>query len=197
MSEAQKTTLVKKITMSEVGGIARNSGGFKPKRDFGADENGHFAPRLLMRVLGVVVDYKLGTTTYGEFIKFAGNFAAINSEGAKFRSNALILPGPADTLTLDAFKAGEGSPIELAFDIMVIPDGGERGYKFQVQPLMEQKQADPLAQLENQVASRFALPLPVVNQPLLPGVSDGGTVAEDSAPTETAAAEKPSGKKTK
>jgi len=171
-TNAKKITLLKKITMSEVFGIVRASGGFKPKVHFGANEAGEFAPTLIMRVAGVVHGLERGTTTYGEYIRFKGNFAAINAQGAEFRSPSLILPSPADGLTEAALAESDGKPVELAFDIMAVHDAGDRGYKFQVQPLLQQTQADPLDTLLSGVAETFALPAPVVKreeQQSLPG----------------------------
>lgn len=173
----KRVTLLKKITMSEVNGLLRASGGFKPKVHFGAAEDGSFAPVLIMRVAGVVTGKEVGTTNYGPFVRFKGNFAAINKNGDEFRSPSLILPPPADGLTEAAFDAGDGTPVELAFDIMAVHDAGDRGYKFQVQPLMQQTQADPLDTLLATVGQNFALPAPVANTPEAPQ-GDGGTVAE-------------------
>lgn len=179
---ANKVTLLKKITMSEVFGVVRASGGFKPKTHFGADADGNFDPILIMRVAGVVHTTTQGTTNYGDYVIFKGNFAAYDRKGKQFRSPNLILPPPADGLTLAAFQDGEGSPVELAFDIFAVPDAGDRGYKFQVQPLMQQTQADPLDQLLSSVNSAFALPAPVA------------TPIENEAAKNAAAGEEKSGK---
>lgn len=157
---SKRFTLLKKITMSEVCGLARASGGFKPKTHFGADENGNFAPFLLMRVIGVVDSYKSGTTNYGEYLKFEGNFGAINNDGIEFRSTVAILPPPADALLKQAVDKAEGAPVQMAFDVMAVQDAGDRGYKFQVTPLMEQAESDPLAGLMGSVNKEFALPAP-------------------------------------
>lgn len=155
-----KTTLLKKIVMGEVNGIVRGSGGFKPKAHFGADENGNFAPTLVMRVAGIARGMEIGQTNYGEFIKFKGNFAAINSKGEEFRSPFAILPEPAAGLTREMVENAEGNPVEFAFDIIAVPDASDRGYKFQCQPLMEKVQGDPLDAIVNYVLERHALPAP-------------------------------------
>jgi len=189
-----KTTLLKKIVMGEVNGIVRGSGGFKPKAHFGADENGNFAPILVMRVAGIARGMEIGQTNYGEFIKFKGNFAAINSKGEEFRSPFAILPEPAAGLTREMVENAEGNPVEFAFDIIAVPDASDRGYKFQCQPLMEKVQGDPLDAIVSHVLERHALPAPTA-QAL---VADSATGSEPAKPAE-GASDKPAdeGKKKK
>lgn len=159
MSKDQRATLLKKITMSEVARLKRASGGFKPKVHFGADDEGHFAPYLVARIVGIAYGYKVGSTNYGEYLEFNGNFGATNNYGEMFRSPKCIMPEPAAGLlqaAVDGADAGKG--VELAFDFMAVPDAGDRGYKFEVVPLMQRDPADPLDALTAQVGQQFALP---------------------------------------
>lgn len=175
---SKKFALLKKITLSEVFGLTRASGGFKPKAHFGADENGNFAPHLIMRVIGLVHGYSLGTTNYGDFYKFSGNFAAINADGEEFRSPICIVPSPADELLKNAVDSANGSPVQMAFDIHAVQDSGDRGYKFQITPLMQQEQGDPLDALMQTTAENFQLPAP--RQATLPGTE--AEAAPEQAP---------------
>jgi len=182
----KRSTLLKKITLAEVAGLKRASGGFKPKVHFGADDNGHFPPFLICRIVGVASSYKTGDSTYGPFLRFLGNFAATNNAGEVFRSPNAILPGPADELLKVAIDGADGKPVELAFDIIAIPDAGDRGYKYQVQPLMERAPSDPLDALMADVNDKFALPAPkAAQQDLLPPAGE-----PDPAPTADKAAKK-------
>lgn len=182
---ATKTTLLKKITMAEVFGLTRASGGFKPKAHFGANADGDFEPVLVMRVAGIVTGYEVGTTMYGDFKKFKGNIAALNAKGQEFRSPYAILPAPADDLTASMVDAANGSPVEFAFDVMAVPDAGDRGYKFQVQPLMEKVQGDPLDAIVNKVAEQFRLPATQgEKQQELPSVGEAAKTEQQPAEAE-------------
>lgn len=168
-TQNKRATLVKKITMTEVSGIKRGSGGFKPKAHFGADEHGNFPPFLIARIVGIAYGLKDGETNYGPYTEFHGNFSATNNAGEMYRSPKAILPEPAQSLLREAVeKAEAGKGIELAFDFLAVPDAGDRGYKFQVQPLMERDPADPLDALMADVSKQFALPAPAEQQPELP-----------------------------
>lgn len=155
-----RATLVRKITMSEVSRLKRNSGGFKPKVHFGADDNGQFAPYLIARVIGIATSSKLGSSNFGDYYEFLGNFSAINHDGEMFRSPKAILPEPAQSLLQAAVEGANGGTVELAFDFMAVPDSGDKGYKFEVIPLMQRDPADPLDTLLADVNSKFALPAP-------------------------------------
>ena len=172
--------LLKKITLSEVFGLPRGDGGFKPKKHFGADENGNFEPVLVMRIIGVANGYSMGTTNFGDFFKFSGNFAALNGDGEEFRSPIAILPGPADELLKNAIDSSEGKPVQIAFDVHAVKDSGDRGYKFRVTPLMQERQGDPLDALMAQTNEQFALPKP--KQPELPDVAAEAAPAEEKKP---------------
>lgn len=190
-TQNKRATLLKKITMSEVAGLKRASGGFKPKTHFGADENGNFPPFLVARIVGIAYSYKIGNTNFGEYLEFHGNFSATNNDGEMFRSPKTIMPEPAAGLLQAAVDGAEqGKGVELAFDFMAVPDAGERGYKFQVVPLMQRDPADPLDALTAQVAEQYALPPAASKQQALPLAEDGAPKADAEAAPEKAAAKK-------
>lgn len=184
---ANKVQLLRKITMSEVFGLARASNGFKPVRDFGAKMNTEtgvlepYAPFLIARIVGVVRNATEKTTDFGPYIEFSGNFGATNAKGQQFRAPKCILPEPAQSMLADALaSAGEGNAVELAFDFHAAYDTGDRGYKYTCTPLMKQPEEDPVARLSASVNEQFALPAPKADaQPELPG-----TEATEGTPEE-------------
>lgn len=128
-----------------------------------------------------------GSTTYGIFHKYKGEFKAVNLEtGEIYRASSLLLPEIADGLLLaqmmeagatlgkektgdKAETAGErvkGDPVEFAVCIGVSPaenkDGTGRGYQFTAKPIIESQVADPLESIEARI--KRALPAPTQNQ---------------------------------
>lgn len=197
MSQASK--LLRKITMSEVFGLPRKSGGFNPVRDFGAEmemKEGKptgvvlpFKPVLIARIVGVVRTQKDGQTDYGTYVEFGGNFGATNHKGETFRSPKCILPEPAQSLLSEALaSAGEGNAVELAFDFHAEPDAGDRGYKFACTPLMQQPEDDPVTRLAALTNEKYALPALAAPAPAAtpepaadPAPADGGEKAAKKA----------------
>lgn len=119
-----------------------------------------------------------GSTTYGIFHKYKGNFEAVNlATGEVYRSGTLLLPEIADAILLQGLLAAgatlgkekigntpgvegervQGDPVDFAVSIGVIPmeskDDTGRGYQFTVKPMMEVTAADPLKALRDHTAS--------------------------------------------
>lgn len=159
-------SILKKITIASVNNLG--VGGFKKKALLalpGAikDEEGGLAgfPTFLgMRALGIAKSMRHGTGTYGDWTAFLGEFVAYNADGEEFRAPQLILPEPANSMLAAAMEANPDMPIEVAFDIMVCYDKGERGYQYRCQPLMEVQQSDPLSALAESINKAKALPAP-------------------------------------
>jgi hypothetical protein len=156
----EKTETINKITMKAVGA--------QPKA--GTVE----APHMLLHVLGIARSFKTGSSNYGFFQKFSGDFEAINLEtGEVFRSNNLMLPAVAEMLLKSALidagaeagRAGdrgipdrEGKaatvPVEFAYAIGVKPgkprEGAQEsyaGYEYTVESLTTSKRSDALQSL--------------------------------------------------
>ena len=133
-------------------------------------------------IYGTARRFLIGTTTYGDYTKFQGDFEAVNtSNGETFRSNSLVLPELVEKMLVAALlaegaKAGKvktqntpevaggeaQAPVEFAFAIGVrkteTKEGSvSRGYEYTIRPLIQLKGADPLAHLRDQVK---ALPAP-------------------------------------
>lgn len=132
-------------------------------------------------IYGSARNYLVGTSTYGEFTKFRGDFEAVNlATGESYRSQNLLLPDIAAGLLVSALHAagakhgttktattpenpGEPAtaPVEFAIEIGVRKTAsdkpGGRGYEFTLRPLVETRDSDPLAALRKHVK---ALPAP-------------------------------------
>lgn len=119
----------------------------------------------VMRIMGLARAFEVGTSTYGEFFKFKGEFTAIDLQTQETAIGAVaFLPAPVDALLASTIRElGEGGkPVEFGFDIRVIPDDTEVGYHYEVKTLIESKPSNPMAALMNQLA---AVPLPVLAAP--------------------------------
>lgn len=120
----------------------------------------------LCAVYGRADRMELGSTTFGEYVKFKGQFEAQNiATGEIFQSGELIVPEIVSDLITGAMEANEGQAVEFAFIITAIADkkeGGQgRGYQFTAKPLIEEQKSDPLAMLRAKVTSS----VPVIEAP--------------------------------
>ena len=130
-------------------------------------------------IYGSARNYLVGSSTYGEFTKFRGDFEAVNlSTGENYRSQNLLLPDIAAGLLVAALHAagakhgttktattpenpGEPAtaPVEFAIEIGVRKTAsnkpGGRGYEFTLRPLVETRDSDPLAALRKHVKEHF------------------------------------------
>ncbi|WWT38939.1 ssDNA binding protein [Enterobacteria phage PRDroyal] len=112
----------------------------------------------LASIYGRVRGKKVGQSTFGDFIKFEGEFEGVNiATGEVFRSGALILPKVLESLLAGAVD-GENT-VDFAVEIWAKPsEKGNTGYEYGVKPLIEPAASDELAALRNQV--KAALPAP-------------------------------------
>lgn len=115
----------------------------------------------LMRVLGIASGVKTGSSNFGDWLAFTGNFKATNLEtGAEFRSGKIFLPTIASGLIEGAIQQAETDSVQFAFDIGVKPVQDRQGkdsYEYTVTPLVEAQDNDPLKQLENTLPKLAAI----------------------------------------
>lgn len=126
-------------------------------------------------IYGSARKYSIGSSTFGSFVKFHGDFEGVNcADGETFRSPALLLPELAQELLVSALnhagatagklkseenKGTEGesasSAVDFAFAVICVPvaDGkpSTTGYTYQIEPIVEPTGADPLAALRSTV----------------------------------------------
>ncbi len=100
-----------------------------------------------MKIVGVTTSATPGQTDKGEYLKFKGEFGAVNMDtGESFSAAVCILPNfIADTLSA-ALEASER--VEFAFMIGAKYSAKSvTGYEFTVTPLIEAKPSDAMARL--------------------------------------------------
>lgn len=163
----------------------------------------------LCHIFGTATGFREGSTTYGVFRKFEGNFEAVDlSSGEVFKSKWLLLPPIAEALLTEQLlslgatagrvktqddKGAEGtaasSPVDFAFSVGVKPifekDGKTivergQGYEYTVSPIVESKQADSLQHLRLISQKARGHALPA------PGQETGGAAPATSSEPEKA-----------
>ena len=129
----------------------------------------------LCEIYGSARKFSHGSSSFGMFVKFHGDFEAVNCEtGETFRSSSLLLPELAQDLLVSALKAGGATPgklksdenkavegeevsnaVDFAFRIIAVPapEGkpGGMGFSYALEPIVEPTGADPLAALRDRV----------------------------------------------
>lgn len=128
------------------------------------DDNGNIindSPVALMRIYGICNGIKTGTSTFGEWVAFTGNFKAIRlSDGEVFSGSQLFVPEVVTELLAPVVRAAQGADVEFAFDIGAKGTDTEVGYEYMVNPLMKIEESAPLLALEARL-NLAQLPAPV------------------------------------
>lgn len=130
-------------------------------------------PTKLYTLYGVISGYQAGTTEYGEFLKFKGDFKAkVAHDGKEFRAPACIVPVPMDNVLAGMYDAavkemvdpetgelpsGKRPQCQFAVEIGYKPGDTPTGYEWTVTPLMEMQENDAIVALENQLKSGLAI----------------------------------------
>lgn len=137
MATAIRPQYLKKITTATVGLTPKICDGIV------TDEVNKGQKVPVMRVYGVCRDQKQGTSNFGPYIKFGGEFEGVNlTTGEKFRAKALLLPpiaemGLADTLQ-EAKAKNPDAFVEFGLDIVVELNPSKQGgwaFKYGCKPL--------------------------------------------------------------
>jgi len=170
-----KPKLIKKITAKALG---------LAKKDLInlAKENADKKEILIFRALGRnIKDFEIGSSEYGEWYKFKGEFRATNAVTGEIYSSAnLMLPdvasdllknmidnaksqaqqsAEAEGLTPDLIKDAVRNACvnEFAIDITIIPvldpDTGNMDYSYGAQSLIEEIESDPFAELTAKIGA--------------------------------------------
>lgn len=117
----------------------------------------------VMTVLGIVKKYNEGEhAEYGTFFEFVGQFESESligpQSGESFRAPKCFLPEAATELLVNEINTiceihdGEMKDVQVAVKIQVrVDESANTNYVFQVVPLIEVEEADPLLQLKNKV----------------------------------------------
>lgn len=115
----------------------------------------------LATIIGIARSYKIGTSEYGEFAKFQGDFEAVRMvDGETFRAARMILPPILSEPLQTAVDADEShSGVQFAFELGVKGSEVAIGYEWAVRPIGKVSgTADPLAALREE--AQKALPAP-------------------------------------
>lgn len=118
----------------------------------------------LYKIIGQVHGSRTGVGQDGEpWIMFTGSFLATNLQtGELITSPQAALPKHISALLFDAVKNAEGQPVEFGFQIGAkVSEKSATGYEYEVDSLIEQRIADPLAAL----AARAGVAIPQLAAP--------------------------------
>lgn len=109
----------------------------------------------LYKVVGQATGYKVGTSNYGEWTGFTGNFEAYNINGEIFKSNMAFVQEPLQTM-IRAQLDNDVEMVEFGLSVSVKRrDDLEVGYEYVISPIIEVKESDALSHLR-----AMALPAP-------------------------------------
>lgn len=109
----------------------------------------------LARIYGMASKARPDQSDMGAFLRFSGRFRAQNFvDGTLYESGALILPGIAQDALAGALDGANGGAVEFAFEISAKYDKeAVTKYVYQVTPLFETSQDDPLERMGRKVAA--------------------------------------------
>jgi hypothetical protein len=135
----QQVSWLKKLTVANVVG--------KPKQAWVQD-----GAVDLFTVYGLCRSYQEESTSYGPYLRFKGDFKAIDSHRRQYRGAAMILPKAAEdmlaNMVLSAKEVSGQAYVEFGLVIGMTPSDAPIGYEFTVRPLIQEQDSDPLAALE-------------------------------------------------
>lgn len=114
----------------------------------------------LFAVYGVATGTKNGTSTFGDWLAFIGDFEGVEIvTGEISRSPVCFLPEPAQGMLEAALMKNENG-VEFSFIIGIKPNAkSTTGYEYTVKPVVASKQNDALEKLRG--ATTLALPAPI------------------------------------
>lgn len=138
---------VKKITMA--------SAGFTPRACEDLLAQNKQKKTTVLRIYGRCAEAKADSTDIGPFIKFSGEFEAVNLvDRTKYRSKTLILPQIAENFLDDAIQSVKSSDpnaiAQFGLDITVEENRSTKGgykFKYGVQPLIDAPKKDALSMI--------------------------------------------------
>lgn len=131
------------------------------------DVPGAPAEKILYDVYGMAHKTKTGSTDYGEWIAFKGDFEAITPDGEIFRSGTVHVQEPFQEMLLSALQnakqADENGSIQFAARVSIVPPRKGKpsatGYEYRVTPLVEAADSSPMLSLREK-AQQAAKSLP-------------------------------------
>lgn len=121
---------------------------------------------MLATIYGRCTAKKPGTSDYGEYIRFKGEFEGVNAfDGKVYRSATMIVPKTLEELLDVAIKLDEANAVDFAVEVWVEPsERSITGYTYIIKPLTEPEESDVLASLRQLAAPSNAKQLDAPKQ---------------------------------
>jgi len=130
-------------------------------------------PTQLYTVFGQTNSTETGTTNFGEWVGFIGDFEAVRTaDGKRFKSNRLILQEPAQTLLMNALGAVKrqdpAGSVTFAFNVgkktsqRWVDTNEGNSYEYTIESIISVKKHDPLAHMRKALLPH--LPRPAAQQ---------------------------------
>lgn len=117
-------------------------------------------PKMIATLYGRCNDKKVGTSDYGEFVRFKGEFEGVNADtGETYRAGAMIVPGILESLLDSAIAVNENNAVDFAVEVWVEPsERSMTGYTYSIKPLIQPEESDALAELRNLAKGKLPAP---------------------------------------
>lgn len=146
--------MLKKITLKGCG--VQPSAEMVAKLEKAYDKDKKSAKIDVLDVFGIARKAKPGTTSFGDYLRFAGQFKAVNLQTKEqFQSGAIILPRFLEEQLFSVMGADAVNDVQFAFRISIAYDADTRNarhYQYTAQPLLKPSENDPLSMLEKTVS---------------------------------------------
>jgi hypothetical protein len=117
----------------------------------------------LYKVAGSVTGMTAGTSTYGDWLKFKGEFSVILADGRAFDSNSALFPAFLTDRLAPVVKGANGDAVEFAFSIFAKRrDDLAIGYEYTARSLVDVAPTDTAKRLQGflQLAAPAPVPAP-------------------------------------
>jgi hypothetical protein len=148
----KKINLLSKVTFDKVCGKPETVTKMVTGEDGKEVEKQFVIERVYMRLAGFVDLCQPVDSTFGQSIRFVGQFRAVNLvTGNQFDSDKAFLPKIAESFVFSAFTQASANPdfsaLEFVVDIGLKPCGNAHGYEYTVAPYIERPAADRFTEL--------------------------------------------------
>lgn len=113
--------------------------------------------QMIATLYGRCTSKSAGTSDFGEFIRFKGEFEGVNADtGEQYRAGVLIVPKVLESMLDGAITPdSDDNAVDFAVEVWVEPADTMTGYTYNIKPLIEPSESDALSQIRQQ-----ALPAP-------------------------------------
>jgi hypothetical protein len=152
MSEQKSVTMLKKLGAKQIVGNVK-----KAVSDFCANDGDKVT---IYTIFGIANGVKTGTSNYGDWVAFQGQFEAENHvDGQSYASNQAFIVEPLQSMLMRALEGSDSVQFAITVDAKR-RDDLQCGYEYIVTPHIQTQEADPLAHLRSSVP-KLSAPKPV------------------------------------